>query len=1009
MDYKTIFTAPYDRDAWQQLLHDIFLSKAHFFDDLYRRSVEVNTSIATTAYHLGKIDLSDVHTLGVYEAELAESIDIAHNRRGIRDLFTAHWRGQGYVGAFVIAYRKEESSIRFSYVSETWGINAAGQYARIATDTKRFTYLLGADHSCRTAVQQFKKLKSSDKTLRDVTAAFSVEALSREFFGKYKDYYNKFVAVLSDSNAKVAAFAATSHTQGDDTHKAIRDFVKKQLGRIVFLHFLQRKGWLGVPQGKDWGQGPRDFMQQLFSAATEEQKDNFLDRVLVPLCANALDCDRGDDSLYDTGVAAYGTVRIPYLNGGLFECNATDGQAWHIPRKLFRDLFAMLSEYNFTIDENDPDDAEVGVDPEMLGRIFENLLEDNKDKGAYYTPKEIVQYMCRESLIAYLQTGLTAGEKDAVRQFVATHDAQPIANEKINIKEAIGKRLREVRICDPAIGSGAFPMGLLRELFSCRMALAAAKEEKEKKNAEAAADSAAEKKKKENAAALLKREIIQNNIYGVDIESGAVEIARLRFWLALVVDEQSPATLPNLDFKIMQGNSLLEEYHGIDLSKLTDKKNDTDPHTGVQVTIYDTELDALRLSLSNMIAAYYSCADHKARLLLRDEIKEMVRKEMAANHTKEDLSGVDIYATSAFFLWHTWFADVFAQGGFDIVIGNPPYGATYSAEERAIYKKKYLTAQTIKGQQKGSLDTFTLFIERGFTLLRKDGVLAYIVPMAITSSDSVTGVHRLLMSQCATLRLSSYAVRPQPVFENAVVDVSILQCTKTLTPCQHLFSTKMYRKGNDFNLQQLIDNLQFVDVKGLTLFGRIPKIGTEIEKSILTKLNTHKRLSEYIKDKGHTIYYRFAGGRYFKVITNYSNGSSAERTICLGTQAIANAVGCILSSSLSFWFYQIYSDNHNWKDYEIKNFPLPPLSDKDIAFLNALYARYLADIEAKANIRTASGTSTYNVATFKEYKIVRSKAIIDEIDDYICPLYGLTAEETEFIKTYELSFRLRGE
>ncbi len=346
--------------------------------------------------------------------------------------------------------------------------------------------------------------------------------------------------------------------------------------------------------------------------------------------------------------------------------------------------------------------------------------------------------------------------------------------------------------------------------------------------------------------------------------------------------------------------------------------------------------------------------------------------------------------------------------GFDIVIGNPPYGAKYDDDTKAIYKATYKTAETKKGVQKGSLDTYTLFIEQGYNLLCKNGCFAYIVPISLVSSDALTGVHRLLMNNCETISISSYAVRPQPVFENAVVDVSILMFRKTETQCQQLLSTKMNRKGVGFNLQRLIDSLQFVEVKDLTLYGRIPKIGTDTERNILLNISAVNKLGSLIKSSGSPIVYRFAGGRYYKVITNYSNGSSAERVLYFSNKKLANAMGCILSSNLSFWFYQIYSDNHNWKNYEIENFPIPSLSDKDIDYLDALYARYLADIEANANVRTSSGKSTYNVETFKEYKIVSSKHIIDEIDDYICPLYGLTQEETDFIKNYELEFRLAG-
>ena len=350
------------------------------------------------------------------------------------------------------------------------------------------------------------------------------------------------------------------------------------------------------------------------------------------------------------------------------------------------------------------------------------------------------------------------------------------------------------------------------------------------------------------------------------------------------------------------------------------------------------------------------------------------------------------------------------QGGFDIVIGNPPYGAKLSENEKCILLKYYETAKTIKGIQKGSLDTYTLFIEKGFNLLNEKSILSYIVPISVTSSDSITGIHNLLKNNCNDIRISSYAVRPEPVFPNAVVNTSIIMVTKTLSQYEHLYTTKMHRKkGEDFSLQKLVDNLQFVDVKGLELYGRIPKIGSDVEKEILKKVLSHNKLETYIKKKGSPIVYRFAGGRYFKVVTNYSNGSSAERTIYFENSRIANALGCILSSNLSFWFYQIYSDNLNWKNYEIENFTIPQLSSNDLVFLDKLYIRYLKDIEHKANVRATSENSSYNVDSFKEYKIVRSKSIIDEIDDYICPLYGLTKEETEFIKNYDLAFRLSGD
>ena len=929
-----------------------------------------------------------VEPLQIFDVTVSDRVMMEHNRVNIQRLIRAVM--DQFSCAFMLFHYEDDTrwDWRFTYCRKSGNKEES-------TDSKRYTFLLGPGQSCRTATDNFIALydKRNSLEIKDIENAFNVEALSKEFFGKYKAQYEAFVNYMVDpTNGMRQHFIDTGfdHTGmaadkiRDREEKPIRDYVKKLLGRIVFLHFLQKKGWLGVPASKEWGEGDRDFMLNIFKNANERQKENFLDDILEDLFTEGLDRNRSDQGdLYDTKVEGFRNCRIPYLNGGLFERDILDKKPSHFPASYFNGLLTMLSQYNFTIDENDPNDAEVGVDPEMLGRIFENLLEDNKDKGAFYTPKEIVQYMCRESLIAYLQTDMREEDKECIRQFVTTHDASQLGE----LKEYIDQKLYDVKICDPAIGSGAFPMGLLRELFFCRSAI--------------------EPNIVENVANI-KRHIIQNNIYGVDIERGAVDIARLRFWLSLIVDEKSPEALPNLDFKIMQGNSLLEQYKGVDLSTMTEKKIGA----GESLTFFDSMLDVYRKNLRDKLTEYYACPEHDKKMQLRKDIADIVKQELVEQGIHIDFEDMDLSANSQFFLWHTWFHDVFSRPskkGFDIVIGNPPYGAKYDNQTKRYYKNTYVTANSIRGLQKGSLDTYTLFIELGYNLLRKNGSFAYIVPISLTSSDSLTGVHRLLMGNCDTIYISSYAVRPKPVFENAVVNTSILLFKKTETPCQYLFSTKMHRRGNEFELQRLIDNLQFVDVKGQTLYGRIPKIGSEIEKTILNKLFNYTKLGSLIKTSGSPIIYRFAGGRYFKVVTNYSTGSSAERTIYFANSKIADAVGCILSSSLSFWFYQIFSDNLNWKTYEIENFTVPQLSAEDIDYLDKLYSRYLSDIEAKANIRITSGESTYNVDSFKEYKIVRSKAIIDEIDDYICPLYGLTQEETDFIKNYELEFRLAGE
>lgn len=569
------------------------------------------------------ITLIDSTPLQIFDVMVGDCVLMERNRVGCQRLIRAIM--DVHSCAFMLIHYADESQRdwRFSFCSKSGSVSDS-------SDSRRFTFLLGPGQSCRTAADNFISLyaKRGKLNVTDIESAFSVEALSKEFFGKYKSQYDKFVTYMANpDNGMRKEFVGP-----DGSEKPIRDYVKRMMGRIVFLHFLQKKGWMGVPEGGEWGNGDREFMLRLFEKATEGQKSDFLDSVLEPLF-EALDTNRADVAdTFDTGVEGLRRVRIPYLNGGLFERGADDEKPSRFPADYFADLLSMFAQYNFTIDENAPDDAEVGVDPEMLGRIFENLLEDNKDKGAYYTPKEVVQYMCRESLTAYLQNDYEGDDdvREAIRLFVRTHDGAGVAA----IAERLVVRLRDIKVCDPAIGSGAFPMGMLREIFLCRTALEGV-----------AADPAA-----------IKRHIIQENIYGVDIESGAVEIARLRFWLSLVVDEKSPETLPNLDFKIMQGNSLLEWYEGFDLRDIADGG-------GADGTLVFDDDTCNRTLVQEFIRKYFEETDHAERRLLREKIDSAVKGLIVANcpSLRGKVKQLDLRRNSEFFLWHTYFRDVFCR------------------------------------------------------------------------------------------------------------------------------------------------------------------------------------------------------------------------------------------------------------------------------------------------------------------------------------------------------------
>ena len=753
VDYKSVIESRYNRQNWQLLLHDIFGNKIKFWNT--PSTISTSSQFAKQALWLGTITLSDNQTISIYEVELSDSVDIERNRRGIRDMLLTDWRNNGNAGAFMFCYRKNESVLRFSYVSEAWTFADDGSYQKESTDAKRFTYLLGEGHRSRTAIQQFEKLRDSSLTLKDLTKAFSVDAVSDMFFDGYKKQYEDIIQYITGKRMVKVANKWEEQIKNDpceeimqefahfqNPEKAVRDYVKKLMGRLVFLQFLQKKGWLGVPAAAEWGTGDAEFIQTLFAQC--QDKDHFIDNVLESLF----------NDLNSENEKQLPQYRTPYLNGGLFERDATDETEFPLPAKYMQSLLDFFASYNFTIDENDPDDAEVGVDPEMLGRIFENLLEDNKDKGAFYTPKEIVNYMCRESLIAYLQTGIEdETTKEAIRQFVTTHDVNVLgSNDKF--RQQVDEALKNVKICDPAIGSGAFPMGLLKELFQCRTALEGISQ---------------------HQAAEIKKHIIQQNIYGVDIERGAVDIARLRFWLSLIVDEETPQALPNLDFKIMQGNSLLEQYKGVDLSTITELK--TEKHGTYQTTMFDDMIDVLRLDLRKMLEEYYDCTDHHKKQSLRAKIIDNVKQQLREQSINVDFGDIDLSGNNQFMLWHTWFYDVFSQGGFDIVIGNPPYVEFKTLDEQV--KKSLSDYKTTKGKY----DLYIPFIEQGLKLTAEKAILIYICPTRFMKRDYGTSLRDYIKKYSKLMQLVDFT--DHQVFDNAITYTGVFMFCNEKTNAEY--------------------------------------------------------------------------------------------------------------------------------------------------------------------------------------------------------------------------------
>lgn len=732
--FKHLFQSKFNLSKWQMLLQD------YFHADKVRVSPEVLDEDAEDrkGYFLGSMTTQDNYELGFFYYEMEDG-SVLRRKVGLRNLIRPYL-GYGFDAALAVFND-----------GTNWRLSLICDLKEDATSTKRFTYVFGDEKAFyKTPILRFESLRTKANEFLEIKKAFSVEALSDDFFDEYRKQYAEFVKFLTGKEyvkkgnkwveQKTGEPDAQYFTSFKEDDKLVRDYIKKMMGRIVFLYFLQSKGWLA---------GNLHYMHDLFYDASDEVKGNFLDKVLEPMFFGLLNTkleDRSSAPLVNGVGVKYipNAGEIPYLNGGLFQQEKIDEVESVFPAGMFQSLFDFFDSYNFTIDENDPNDAEVGVDPEMLGKIFENLLEDNKDKGAFYTPKEIVRYMCQESLTAYLQTGIEDVEvKEHIANFVKTNDVEKLGGASSELAMSIDRKLIDVKICDPAIGSGAFPMGLLRELYACRKSIEIFEE-----------DNAAD----------IKRHIIQNNIYGVDIEKGAVDIARLRFWLALIIDEKEPMPLPNLDFKIMQGNSLLESYKGVDLD-VTSKKlktgKDTKKTRGV-LSLGFEETDVQK-TIQDLVKSYFSITDHTLRAQRRQQIDKYVKDYIKicaeGNHEVQDAVDELEIPNDQFFLWHTYFADVFEKGGFDIVIGNPPYGVSI--------KDDYRKAVVASWGNVPDYEIYYYFIVLAAPLLKEKGIMSYIIPNTFLFNTFAKHFREMLVEKWNVLEILDCT--KFPIFESAVV------------------------------------------------------------------------------------------------------------------------------------------------------------------------------------------------------------------------------------------------
>lgn len=853
----------------------------------------------------------------------------------------------------------------------------------LSHDTNSLLVVVTSKNNLRVLELEGRLSNTQSDIFKTIKGAFDLPAKSQI----HKTIWDALA--LSEVNKKFYAGVAEHFTilinhlisEGYDKEDS-KLFTSRLLGRLLFVWFLRKKHIIDESFG-------------YFDIESKSSTD-YYDESLKQLFFYTLNTPVNDSARKDKVT--------PYLNGGLFEAHDNDwaDRKVSFPTGYFKSLYEHLEQYNFTTDESSPEYEQVAIDPEMLGRVFESLLatqstetgeQARKAKGAFYTPREVVSYMSRESLRQYLYTKLgNPAWNDGVDKLLDTPDAEwelSHSNSKRNlwgeanrntVPQMVITALDELKVLDPACGSGAFPMGILQIILKTY-----------------------ERLESRFDPYVTKLRIIEENIYGVDIEPMAVEISRLRAWLSIVVDSnKNPSDfkpLPNLDFKFVVANSL------IPLSK--------------DVQFGDDKFDKIRSKMQWVIGKYFSTTDKQEKSALRQEFNKhtsqltqtsLLDQESELQRQLNSFKPFNVHSEAEFFDAKLMFG-LKSKSPFDLVIGNPPYGAKYPSSNKDLFKKIYTSANSIKGVQKGSLDTFSLFINCGYDLIRKNGALSYIVPLTITSGDSMTGLHKLLMSNCDQVKISSYCDRPVQIFKNAHKKLSIISFRKTGTPIKELKMSKMYRLQNEAHLSGLMDRLSFVNVLGSQMMpGRLPKVSHPIEVQILDKIfNNKKNIKSLIQNReGGNVYYRSAGGMYFNVVTNYANGLSSEKKIIVEPDMV-NPMAAILSSTLFWWYQQVYTDCLNLKTSEIEAFPIPQLSDKKVELdkLSNLYEEYAADIERNVLIRYSD--SYKNITSFKEYKIRKSFAIIDRIDDIVCSMYGLSTEEASYIKGYEREFRVSDE
>ncbi len=688
--------------------------------------------------------------LSVYEIEHNSDSDprVSLSRNAFR-LMSQH----GAKKALVIFFNSDSPNYRLSLITIDLKWEEGKRVRKEYSNPRRYSFYLGPDAKTHTPEKYLVK-QGRVQDFDDLTSRFSIEVVNKEFYTSVADLYTELVGGTRGEGKKRREYTGSLKLPSISAQSEIlQRFAVRLIGRIMFCWFLREKksdrGLALVPcelLSADTAYGASAYYHKILEPLFFEVLNKPLDERKKDFCGDVLDT-------------------VPYLNGGLFDIHLDDfyssddrKQAINhsivdVPDEWLRRLFDLLETYNFTVDENTSIDIDLSIDPEMLGRIFENLLAEinpetgktaRKSTGSYYTPRHIVEYMVDQSLLLYLEHKTGIG-REKIRSLLRydLEDDQAHIFTRIEQKEIV-EAISNLTVLDPACGSGAFPIGVLQKIvFMLRLIDPDATlwVERQLKSASPELRRLIEHEfEHRNLDYIRKLAVIRQSIYGVDIQPIATEIARLRCFLTLIVDERvndkepnrGIEPLPNLDFKFVTANSLIgltnsdesvqPGLFGHDL-KISELKLIRDEYFGSESSERETLIKQFQAKRREIYDAILAVAKED---YVTDEVAQKLSNWNPFGHERTD------------WLDPEWMFGI--SGGFDIVIGNPPYGADLSMSDITFLLKHY----EYFDRQKNSA---AFFIELACGLVKKKGLITFIVPKSLSFSEGWERTRRFISEQ----------------------------------------------------------------------------------------------------------------------------------------------------------------------------------------------------------------------------------------------------------------------